>query len=137
MARRHPSASAAQGIGVGRINSPTGVKAETKCEYIVSEPSLPAQDGAGLEFANSIIEKHVALVAVVYSLLRAAQQDPTLRDRLQRELKMELEGSVAFWRRATQAQSLWSLAVFISAGLAQGQTLQQVMAPLLKVVCAA
>lgn len=82
------------------------------------------------------IEKHVALVAVVYSLLRAAQQDPTLRDRLQRELKIELEGSVAFWRRATQAQSLWSLAVFISASLAQGQTLQQVMAPLLKVVCA-
>jgi hypothetical protein len=82
-------------------------------------------------------EKHVALVAVVYSLLRAAQHDPALRERLQRELKLELEGSAAFWRRATQAQSLWSLAVFISAGLAQGQTLQQVMAPLLKAVCAA
>jgi hypothetical protein len=79
----------------------------------------------------------MALVAVVYRLLRAAQQDPTLRDRLQRELKIELEGSVAFWRRATQAQSLWSLAVFISASLTQGQTLQQVMAPLLKVVCTA
>ncbi len=83
------------------------------------------------------LEKHVALIAVVYSLLRAAQQDPALRKRLQRELKVDLEGSVASWRRATQAQSLWSLAVFISAGLAQGQTLPQVMTPLLKAICAA
>jgi hypothetical protein len=79
----------------------------------------------------------VALVAVVYSLLRAAQHDPVLQQRLHRELKVDLEGSVAFWRRVTQAQSLWSLAVFICAGLAQGQTLHQVMAPLLKAVCAA
>jgi hypothetical protein len=83
------------------------------------------------------IERHVALVAVVYSLLRAAQHDPALRDKLQRQLKVELEGSAAFWRRATQAQSLWSLAVFISAGLSQGQTLHQVMTPLLRAVCPA
>jgi len=83
------------------------------------------------------IQRHVALVAVVYSLLRAAQHDPALRDKLQRQLKMELEGSAAFWRRTTQAQSLWSLALFISAGLAQGQTLHQIMAPLLRAMCAA
>jgi hypothetical protein len=81
------------------------------------------------------IERHVAFVAVVYSLLRAAQQDPLLQQKLQGELKLELEGSVPFWRRAAQAHSLWSLALFISAGLAQGQTLHQVMAPLLRAVC--
>jgi len=81
------------------------------------------------------IERHVALVAVVYSLLRAAQHDGALRDKLQRELKLELDGSVPFWRRVTQAQSLWSLALFISAGLAQGQTLHQIMAPLLRSIC--
>lgn len=81
------------------------------------------------------IERHVALVAVVYSLLRAAQQDPVLQQKLQGELKLELEGSVPFWRRAAQAHSLWSLALFISAGLAHGQTLHQVMAPLLRAVC--
>ncbi|MCL5959338.1 MAG: transposase [Chloroflexi bacterium] len=81
------------------------------------------------------IERHVALVATVYSLLRAAQHDPVLRQRLQRELKLELEGSTAFWRRATQAHSLWALALFISAGLAQGQPLHQVMTPLLRAVC--
>jgi hypothetical protein len=81
------------------------------------------------------IERHVALVAVVYSLLRAAQHDDALRAKLQRELELDLEGSAPFWRRVTQAQCLWSLALFISAGLAQGQTLHQIMAPLLRSVC--
>lgn len=83
------------------------------------------------------IGRHVALVATVYSLLRSAQHDPVLRHRLQRELELELEGSGAFWCRVTQAQSLWALALFISVGLAQGQTLRQVMTPLLRAVCAA
>jgi hypothetical protein len=83
------------------------------------------------------IQRHVALVAVVYSLLRAAQHDPDLRDQLQRQLLIQPEGSAAAWRRATQAQSLWCLGLFIMAGLAQGQTLQQVMAPLLRAICRA
>jgi hypothetical protein len=81
------------------------------------------------------IERHVALVATVYSLLRTAQYDPGLRQQLQRQLQVTLADSPAAWRRATQAQSLWSLALFISAGLAQGQTLHQLMAPLLRAVC--
>lgn len=85
----------------------------------------------------SAIERHVALVAVVYSLLRTAQHDPDLRNQLQRQLKVTLDGSVASWRRATQAQSLWCLALFISAGLAQSQPLDAIMAPLLKAVCRA
>ena len=81
------------------------------------------------------IERHVTLVAVVYSLLRAAQQDHVLQQKLQGELKLKLEGSVPFWRRVSQAHSLWSLALFIKAGLSQGQTLHEVLAPLLKIVC--
>ena len=95
------------------------------------------------------VERHVALVVVVYSLLRAAQQsgrsrghDPTLQSKLQRQLKLKLDasqsgrGSAGFWQRVTQAQSLWSLAVFVSAGLNQGQSLHTLMAPLLRAVCA-
>jgi hypothetical protein len=81
------------------------------------------------------IERHVALVAVVYSLLRAAQHDPGLRAQLQRQLKIKFEGHPAAWRHASQAQALWSLALLISAGLAQGQPLPQLMNPLLRVVC--
>jgi hypothetical protein len=82
------------------------------------------------------IQRHVALVVVVYCLLRTAQHDQALHHKLQCELKFELEGSAPFWRRATQAQSLWSLALFISSGLAQGHSLQTIMAPLLRTVCA-
>lgn len=82
------------------------------------------------------IQRHVALVAVVYCLLRTAQHDQALHHKLHRELKFELEGSAPFWRRATQAQCLWSLALFISTGLAQGHALASIMAPLLHTVCA-
>jgi hypothetical protein len=82
------------------------------------------------------IQRHIALVAVVYCLLRTAQHDQTLQQKLQCELKFELEGSAPFWRRVTQAQSLWSLALFISTGLAQGQSLRTIMTPLLRTVCA-
>lgn len=83
----------------------------------------------------SAIQRHVALVAVVYSLLRTAQHDPDLRDQLQRQLEITLDGSVALWRRAAQAQSLWCLGLFISAGLTQGQPLAHVMAPLVRAIC--
>ncbi len=83
------------------------------------------------------IQRHIALVAVVYSLLRAAQHDPDLHKKLQHQLKVKLEGSPASWRRATQAQSLWSLGLFISAGLTQGQSLRTVMAPLIRAICGA
>jgi hypothetical protein len=83
----------------------------------------------------SAIQRHVALVAVVYSLLRAAQHDPDLREQLQRQLKVKFDGNPAAWRRAAQAQSLWTLGLFISAGLAQGQTLHDVMTPLLRAIC--
>jgi hypothetical protein len=83
------------------------------------------------------IERHIGLVAVVYSLLRAAQHDPTLQHTLQRQLKLDLdEGSNAFWRRVTQAQSLWSVALVISAGLTQGQSLRTIMTPLVCALCA-
>lgn len=80
------------------------------------------------------IERHVALVAVVYSLLRAAQHDHSLQNNLQQQLKVNLDGSVASWRRITQAQALWCLGLFISIGLVQGQSLQQIMAPLIRAV---
>ena len=83
------------------------------------------------------IERHIGLVAVVYSLLRAAPHDPALRQKLERQLKLDLEGSTAFWRRVTQAQSLWSLGLLISTGLAEGQSLRAILTPLLRAICAA
>jgi DDE superfamily endonuclease len=83
------------------------------------------------------IQRHVALVAVVYSLLRAAQHDPALHKKLHRILHLDLEDNPASGRRAAQAQSLWCLGLLISAGLTQGQTLRQIMEPLLRIMCRA
>jgi hypothetical protein len=83
------------------------------------------------------IQRHIALVAVVYSLLRAAQHDHDLRAQLQRLLQVNLEGHPAAGRRTTQAQSLWCLALFLSAGLAHGQPLQEILAPLIRAICRA
>jgi DDE superfamily endonuclease len=83
----------------------------------------------------SAIQRHVALVAVVYSLLRAAHHDPDLHAQLQRQLNVTLEGNPAAWRRATQAQSLWCLGLFISIGLAQGQSLETLLAPFIRAIC--
>jgi hypothetical protein len=83
------------------------------------------------------IQRHVALVAVVYSLLRAAQPDPVLYTRLQRILHVTCEGTPAAERRTVQAHSLWCLSLFISAGLAQGQSLRMILAPLIQAICRA
>jgi hypothetical protein len=80
------------------------------------------------------IFKHIALVAVAYSLLRAAQHDSALFHKLQRRIETKLDGSAASWRRNTQAHTLWALATFIATGLAQGQTLRHMMAPLVAAV---
>jgi hypothetical protein len=82
------------------------------------------------------ISRHIDLVAVTYSLLRTAPHDQTLKHKLQRQLKYDLDGSAPFWRRSTQAQSLWSLAALIAAGLAQDQSLDQILSPLLAAVYA-
>lgn len=80
------------------------------------------------------ISRHIALVAVTYSLLRAAQHDEALLHKLQRHVQTKLDGTAGSCRRNTQAQALWTLAAFIATGLSQGQSLQDVMAPLIAVV---
>ncbi len=77
------------------------------------------------------VYRHIALVAVTYSLLRAAQHDRVLLDKLQRQVEIPLDGTAGGWRRATQAQTLWALVSFVATALSQGQTVDQVMKPLL------
>jgi hypothetical protein len=81
------------------------------------------------------IYRHIALVAVTYSLLRAAPHDHALHHTLQQQIKTRLDGSTGSCRRHTQAQALWALATFIATALSQGQTLGEVMQPFLTAVC--
>jgi len=77
------------------------------------------------------IHKHIALVAVTYSLLRAAQHDHALLHKLQKNIETRLDGSAGDWRRNTQAQALWALVSFIAAALSHGKTLAEVVRPLI------
>ena len=81
------------------------------------------------------VTRHVGLVAVTYCFLRAAPHDPALKHKLRRHLKFNLDDSAPAWRRATQAQSLWSLSCLIATGLAQGRTLDAILTPLLARMC--
>lgn len=80
------------------------------------------------------ISKHIALVAVTYSILRAAQHDTALLHTLHRDIQTTLDGSAGACRRNTQAHALWALACLIQTGLTQEQTLKQVMQPILAAV---
>lgn len=82
------------------------------------------------------ISRHIGLVAVTYSLLRAAPHDHVLKHKFQRQLKFELDDSAPAWRRAIRAQSLWSLGSLIAFGLAQGQSLDEILSPLIAAVYA-
>jgi hypothetical protein len=74
------------------------------------------------------ISKHIAFVAVVYSILQRARYDDALLHQLQAQLKVEnIEGSLAFWRRTSQAQALWLLLQWMDNAIKQGWTLQNIM----------
>jgi len=73
------------------------------------------------------IEKHIALVAVIYSILQHARHDSTLLNLLQTQLNVKIEGSLAYWRRATQAQTLWLMVQWIDSAIKQGWSLQHIM----------
>ncbi len=73
------------------------------------------------------IEKHIAMVALVYSLLQHARHDDTFLNNLQLQLDKNINGSLAYWRRTTQAQALWLLVQWIDSSLKQNCSLEQIM----------
>ena len=77
----------------------------------------------------------IALVAVTYRVLRAAQHDRTLLHTLPQQIQTRLDGSAGSCRRHTRAQALWALATFIATALSQGETLSEVMQPFIAAVC--
>jgi hypothetical protein len=84
-------------------------------------PGVPRDPGQYQMRAFAAVYRPIALVAVVYSLLRRAQHERDLLMRLQRDVETGLDGSPASERRMVQAQALWSLALYVSQwGLGPG-----------------
>lgn len=73
------------------------------------------------------IEKHIAFVALVYSLLQHARYDDALLKELQVQLNKNIEGSLAYWRRASQAQALYLLIQWVELALNNGKSLEEII----------
>lgn len=81
------------------------------------------------------IQRHVALVVVIYSMLQRARYDQTLLPKLQYQLDNELFGSLAYWRRFMKANAFFSLVEWIYS-FAQKEVkeefdLKQILQPLM------
>lgn len=72
------------------------------------------------------VQKHIALVALTYSLLKYAQHDQTFLDHLQAKLDTNIKATLPFWRRTIQAESLWLMIQWIQQYIQQGGSLEQV-----------
>jgi hypothetical protein len=78
------------------------------------------------------ITRHIAMVVVLYSLLQLARHDQDLLAKLQQQLHIEVEGSLAFWRKAMQVQAIVALLQWAALATGQSQHLSQVIDPIVK-----
>lgn len=84
------------------------------------------------------IQRHIALVVVVYSILQRARYDDTLLPKLQYQLESELLGSLANWRRLFKANAFYDLVdwIYSSASTEASSTadLNQLLRPLMQTI---
>lgn len=78
------------------------------------------------------ITRHLAMVVLLYSLLQLARHDHDLLAKLQQQLHIEVEGSLAFWRKVMQVQALVALLQWAALSSGQNQQLSQVVSVLVK-----
>lgn len=80
------------------------------------------------------IQRHIALVVVVYSMLQCARHDPDLLPKLQYQLNNQLDGSIASWRRVVDANAFYDLVQWIFLATQRGQSLEKILELLMKTI---
>lgn len=80
------------------------------------------------------IKRHYALVIMVYSILKLAQNDKAILDQLPIEFKANLDGSVAHWRRKLKAENLLNFVSFLILSLKNGQSMESILQPFVKAI---
>lgn len=78
------------------------------------------------------IQRHIAFVVVVYSMLQCARHDAELLSKLQCKIEPELDGSLAYWRRLISAEALCCLVQWIFLMIESGNSIHDVLKPLMK-----
>ena len=79
------------------------------------------------------IKRHIACVLLVYSILQCARHDARLLNKLQTNIKLDemIDGSLAYWRRLSKAHAFKALVFWIFMTFKQGQSIEQVLKPLM------
>ena len=80
------------------------------------------------------IHKHIAFTALAYSMLQRARFDASLVAKLQGELDHEIQGSLAFWRRAMQAHALMAILAWVSQAVIQGDSYAPLWGAMVKAI---
>lgn len=66
-------------------------------------------------------QKHVAFIALAYSMLQRARFDTSLKDKLHDTLDQEIQGTLAYWRRVLQAQAMIAILQWMGQAILEGQ----------------
>ena len=80
------------------------------------------------------IEKHIALIAMIYSMLQRACFDPNLKRELHASLKQEIQGCLPQWRRAFVASALLALFYWGMEQVQQGKPIEDVFQPICQAI---
>ena len=75
-----------------------------------------------------------ASTALAYSMLQRARFDASLVAKLQGELDHEIQGSLAFWRRAMQAHALMAILAWVSQAVLRGQNYSPLWEAMVKAI---
>ena len=75
------------------------------------------------------IQRHVAFINVVYSILELARNDDPFLRQLQDNFKEGLKETLAHWRRKICAQNLLSFVEFVILSLKNGLSLEEIFKP--------
>jgi len=78
------------------------------------------------------IMRHIAMVVVLYSLLQLARHDHDLLAKLQQQLHIKVDGSLAFWRKVMQVQVLIALINWAASASGQTHHLSELIAPMVR-----
>lgn len=80
------------------------------------------------------INRHIACVVVLYSMLQMARHDAELLQQLQGQIESGIEGSLAFWRRLSTGQAFMALVQWIFLKLKNGESMDEILQPLLRTI---
>ena len=80
------------------------------------------------------INRHYAMVVLVYSILQIARTDKPFLEQLHDTFKEDLDGSIANWRRKLKADNLVNFVSYLLIALKNGRSVESILHPFLSAI---